>query len=226
MALRAGDLGRAWARRGDSKGAPRGRAALEPALEDPCGPLAAGSARVAEGLAQALGIAWPLVTATIDEKRGRAVDPAPIAGFDVPLDASLDRGVHQVRVETRNIQAEALREAPQVGRLEMQLIAKEQVVHLPEPILPRRSLRCLGGRLGMRVDAPQGKVPEYDLESVPALEQSSDDAHRRGRVRALEVAVDDQLVPSADTTCMVSSVHRRCQVEPHSITPGVRGRVE
>jgi len=51
-------------------------------------------------------------------------------------------------------------------------------------------------------------VPEDDLEAGTMVEEPLDDARRRGCVRALEIAVDDQLSLPAHATDVVGGVDR------------------
>jgi len=72
----------------------------------------------------------------------------------------------------------------------------------------RRRLRRFGRRLSVRVDLAEGEVPEHHLEGGAVPQQTTDIAHRRGRVRAFEVTVDHQLVPAGHATGMVGGVDR------------------
>src|SRR5437588_11681202 len=89
---------------------------------------------------QAGRIAGAAIPNAIDEQAGRPIDSAAGAAFNVPLDASGDRRIDEVRFKAGRVEAQTLGVTPQVCVLEMvlvakELVAKEQVVHLPEPAL-------------------------------------------------------------------------------------------
>ena len=65
----------------------------------------------------------------------------------------------QVLDEALEVEAQLLGVVVQVGRAQRVLVFEEQIVHLPEPLLGRRRLSCLGGQLGVRVDVVQRQVP-------------------------------------------------------------------
>ena len=139
-------------------------------------------------------------------KRLGVVHRALCPALNIPLDPCRDGAICHVRLEAFEVQTESLGVPPNVGRLEAQLVADEDIVQFPEPTLPSRCLCRFGRRLSVRVNLAERKVPEHDLEGVTALEPTTEVAHRPGGVPAFEVTVDDQLAPAIHATGVVSCV--------------------
>ena len=92
----------------------------------------------------------PVEEAAVDEDRRRAADLQVLAELLVLRDAVRRGGGLHVGVEARDLDAELLRVAVEIGLLEMALVREERVVHLPELALvhaPRRprAPRCRRG---------------------------------------------------------------------------------
>jgi hypothetical protein len=112
----------------------------------------------------------------------------------VPRTAPEHRLAAAVSVEPPEVEPELDGVPPQVVVRQRVLAVKEQLVHLPEPVLQRRSLG--GGRGGERVRMDLGQRDVTEREPDPIAESSLDLldlAFSVARVRALVVPVlEDQ----------------------------------
>ena len=113
---------------------------------------------------------------------------------NVAADALEHRLAAAVCVEPRDVEPELDRIAAQVVVGERVLAVKEQLVHLPEPVLERGSLSRQRRGERVRMDLGQRKVPEREPDPLAQLRLDAlDRAVRLARVRTLVVAVlDDQ----------------------------------
>src|SRR6185312_810897 len=120
------------------------------------------------------------------------------------------------------------------GVFERLLPVEQQLVHVPEPALPRSGLGCGRRGEGMRVDAGQRKMAEREPH-VPAelLFDSLDRVEGLPRVRALVIAVLDNQVAGGRAADVIDlliqrrygqlAVVRRC-VASHWPPPGTSGK--
>ena len=105
----------------------------------------------------------------------------------------MDLGVELGR-DAIGVEAELGGVADQVLPAERPARLVHPVVHLPERALRRRGLGRLGCSLGIRMDVAQREVPEGEQQPPRELvADPADDRVGRRAVRALEVAVHDQL---------------------------------
>ena len=79
--------------------------------------------------------AGTVVTPSVDEKRGRPVDAAAHAAHEVLAHTRLMRGIFELALKPRGIEAERLGRAYQLRIGQMSLVLEEPVVHFPEPVL-------------------------------------------------------------------------------------------
>jgi hypothetical protein len=112
------------------------------------------------------------------------------AAADIPGDPVGHRGVRPVPGEDRRVQAKLARVSAQVAVFERPLPVEQQLVHVPEPALPRSSLGRGSRGERVRVDAGQRKMPEREPH-VPAQLSFDllDRAEGLARVWALVIAV-------------------------------------
>ena len=99
-----------------------------------------------------------------DDQRGRGDDPAPNTGLEVAPDSRLGLRPAPVGVEALEVELERARSLPQVGILEPALVGEQQVVHLPEALLPRRRLGRARRRPGARVARADREMAERDAQ--------------------------------------------------------------
>jgi hypothetical protein len=75
-------------------------------------------------------------------------------------------------VEAPKFQARRGGILPEAFCFQMALVFEQQVVHLPEPVLPTGRFRRLGRLLGIEVHLAQRKLPEHETHAIPeAIEQ-------------------------------------------------------
>ena len=129
-----------------------------------------------------------------DEETGRPHDTAGEAAVDITLHPrGMDLGVELVG-EPLDVQPELTRVLDQVLAPERPARLIHPVVHLPEGALSPRRLGRLGGTLGVGMNLAQRKVAEGEEQATGELiADAMNDRISRGAVRALEVAVHDEL---------------------------------
>src|SRR5262249_16747571 len=112
--------------------------------------------------------------------------------LDVPSNTAEYPGAAPIAVEQREVEVELAGVLSQVVVREGLLTMKEQLVHLPKPILERCRLGRGGGDERVRVDLGQRKVAEREEQAIAQSPLDPPDLpKRRSRVGALVVAVLD-----------------------------------
>src|SRR2546428_6308431 len=84
----------------------------------------------------------------VEEERRGGIDPGARAGLDVLADAREGRGVVQAGCERGQVEPELARVAQEALPLEVLVVLEEDVVVLPEPLLPAGALRRARGEAG------------------------------------------------------------------------------
>src|SRR5262252_4012987 len=95
---------------------------------------------------------------SVDEESGCAAHASFDASLPVRIDAILEFSAGQASLKRLFLQAEPCGARDQIGILQLALIVEERVVILPKLSLLTGAPRCLGGRLSMGMDLPQGKI--------------------------------------------------------------------
>src|SRR3989441_6388834 len=90
----------------------------------------------------------------VEEERRGGIDPGARAGLDVLADAREGRGVVQAGCERGQIEPELARVAEEALPLEVLVVLEEDVVVLPEPLLPGGALRRARGEAGGGMERP------------------------------------------------------------------------
>ena len=87
---------------------------------------------------------------------------------DIALNACLHLCAGAVTVEPWDVEPELGCVASQVVVLERLLAMEEQLVHLPEASLERRSLSCGSSCEGVRMDLREREVPKHESNPSPS----------------------------------------------------------
>jgi hypothetical protein len=130
--------------------------------------------------------------AAVDEEVGGALHAELLGQGHVRIHGSLVGVPVQGRLELAHVQADLFRVFFDRGAIQVGLVGKQGVVHLPELALGARGQGGLGGQRRLVVEG-QGVVLEVDANLIRVLlEQAVQGGHDPAAVRALELGeLDD-----------------------------------
>jgi len=132
--------------------------------------------------------------------------------LDIPADPAQHQGAGPVVVEPHGIQSEVGSVTPQITIPECLLPVKQQVVHVPEPALPRGGLGRGRSGEGVRVDLSQREIPEGEPDA-PAqfFLKTFDFPVRVPGIRAFVIAVLQDEAAGCRAADMINVVVQRRQ---------------
>src|SRR5439155_959054 len=126
--------------------------------------LASLNFRLKQGGVQRIVIILALVARSVDEKAGRAIDPALKTTRVIFFDSLRHFSVADCLRELIYIQSDLVRPRRQDPRLQLFLIFKNQVMHLPEFSLQRSGLCSLGREQLVRMRTSQRKIAKHKTQ--------------------------------------------------------------
>src|SRR5207244_8791930 len=100
------------------------------------------------------GGARPGARPAVEEERRGGIDPDARSRLDVLADAREGRGIVQAGCERGQVEPELARVAEEALPLEVLAVLEEDVVVLPEPLLPAGALRRARGQARGRLERP------------------------------------------------------------------------
>ena len=104
---------------------------------------------------------------TVHKEGGRALNVALGPTVDILLHSLPILVVMHFVVETPELQSRHGGVLPEAFCFQMALVFEQQVVHLPEPVLPTSRFRRLGRLLRVEVHLTQRKLPEHKTHAIP-----------------------------------------------------------
>jgi hypothetical protein len=142
---------------------------------------------------QARRVVSSLVRPSIDEDARSSLNTALDPAFDIDFDPRQASPVSEISTKPDCIQIDGCGVSNQVLIRQGALVAKQQLMHLPEPSLEVRCLGCQGRVERVRMNLGQREIAKRkDERSAKLVTYLRHADQRLPRVRAFVVAVDEQ----------------------------------